>query len=94
MHESAGKDAFASTMAKVNEGAAWDVESVVPAVRVLVLPRVLDPLEDLEEGLEFDLSIRQLNFFESTLVSFAPAFRLAHDIHKNQKRVSDVKDGD
>ena len=71
-------------MTKVNEGTTWDIEGVVPAVRVLVLPGFLDPLEDLEERFEFNLSIRQLYVLESALVSLASAFRLSHTINKNQ----------
>ena len=48
-------------MTQVNESAAWYVECVVPAVGILVLPRLLDPLEDLEEGLKFDFTVRQVD---------------------------------
>ena len=44
-------------MSKVDKGAAGDIECIVPTVRVLVLPRLLDPLKDLEEGLELNLTV-------------------------------------
>ena len=44
-------------MAKVNKSTTWDIKCVVPAVWVLVLLADLDPLEDLVEGLEFNLTI-------------------------------------
>ena len=63
-------------MTKVNKSTTWDIEGVVPAVRVFVLPCFLDPFEDLEERLKFYLSIGQLNVFESALISLAPALSL------------------
>ena len=48
-------------MTQVNESAAWYVECVVPAVGIFVLPRLLDPLEDLEEGLKFNFTVRQID---------------------------------
>lgn len=57
VHHSSRKDPLSCAMSEVDEGATWVVEGVVPAVRVLILIRLLDPLEDLEERLEFDLAI-------------------------------------
>ena len=84
MHEGAGEDAFTSAVAKVAEDATGVVESVVPAVRVLVLPRLLDPLEDLEERLELDLSIGQVDVFEAAFVTFSPASKLFTQKNKSE----------
>ena len=40
------------------------VEGIVPAVRVFVFPRLLNPLEDLEEGPELDLTISQAGLLQ------------------------------
>lgn len=49
VHQGCGQNAFARPMAEVNESAAGHIERIMPAVRVLVLPRALDPLENLEK---------------------------------------------
>jgi hypothetical protein len=64
-------------VAQVDEGATWDVEGVMPAVRVLILECLLNPFEDLEERLEFDLAVCQVDVFEAALVSLAPTFSLS-----------------
>ena len=63
-------------MTKVNEGATGDIKGIVPAIRVLVLPRPLDPLEDLEEGLELDLAVSQVDILEATFSPLTPALQL------------------
>ena len=60
----------------------------MPAVRIFVLPRFLDPLEDLEEGLKFDLTIRQIYIFESALVSFTSTFKLKKTKMNKQKAMA------
>ena len=60
-------------MAEVDEGATWDIECIVPAIRIFVLPLSLDPLEDLEEGTAFNLSICQAGSVKAALVSFISA---------------------
>ena len=55
-------------MTQVNESATWHVECVVPAVGILVLPRLLDPLEDLEEGLEFNLTVSEADVLEAFVI--------------------------
>ena len=76
VHHGSGQDSLACAMAQIDEGATGDVECVMPAVRVFVLPRLLDPFEDLKERLELDLAIRQVNVLQTTLVSFTSAFKL------------------
>ena len=71
-------------MAKVAEGATGDIECVVPAVWVFVLPLLLDPLEDLEERLELDLSIGQVDVFEAAFVTFSPASKLFTQKNKSE----------
>ena len=73
MHECSCKDAFTSAVPKVTEGATGNVKGIVPAVGVFILPRMLDPLENLEEGIELDLSIGQFDALETFSVAFAPA---------------------
>ena len=76
MHHGSRQNALACTMAQIDKGATRDVERVMPAVRVFVLPRLLDPFEHLEERLELNLAIRQVNVFQTTLVSLTSAFKL------------------
>ena len=76
VHHGSGQDPLARAMAQIDEGATRDVERVMPAVRVFVLPRFLDPLEDLKERLELNLAIRQVYILQTTLVSFTSAFKL------------------
>ena len=63
-------------MAQVNESTAWHVECVMPAVRVFVPPSLLDPLEDLEERLEFNFAVSQIDVLEPTLVTLSTTFKL------------------
>ena len=63
-------------MTQVNESAAWHVECVVPAVGILVLPCLLDPLEDLEEGLKFDFTVRQVDALQTAFVTLSSTFKL------------------
>ena len=63
-------------MAQVNESSAWHIECVVPAVRVFVLPRLLNPLEDLEEGFKFYFTVRQIDALQTALVTLSPTFEL------------------
>ena len=63
-------------MAQVDERATRVIKRVVPAVWVLVLVRLLNPLEDLEERLELNLTVGQEDVFESLFVSFSPTFLL------------------
>ena len=76
MHERARKDAFPTAVPQVNEGATRVVKGIVPAVGVLIFPGGLDPLEDLEEGLEFDLTVRQADVFVALLVALPTTLRL------------------
>ena len=76
MHERARKDAFPTAVPQVNEGATRVVKGIVPAVGVLIFPGGLDPLEDLEEGLEFDLTVRQLDVLEPALGPLPPTLFL------------------
>ena len=76
MHECTGKDTLSSTVTKVDEGAARDIVGIMPAVRILIFVSLLDPLEDLEERLEFNLSIGQVNLFQATLASLTSTFNL------------------
>ena len=71
-------------MSKVDKGTAWNIVGVVPAVGVLVLIRLLDPFEDLEEGLELNLTIRQIDTFKATLRTLTPAFNLI----KNKRKLT------
>jgi len=77
VHKRSSKNSLASAVAQVDEGATWDVEGVVPAVRVLILEGLLNPLEDLEERFEFDLAVGQVDIFQAALVSLTPTFSLA-----------------
>ena len=76
MHECTGKDTLSSTVTKVDEGAARDIVGIMPAVRILIFVSLLDPLEDLEERLEFNLSIGQVNLLQATLASLTSTFNL------------------
>ena len=87
MHERSGENSFACTVAKVNKRAAWDIEGVVPAVRVFVLPRLLNPLEHLVERLEFDLSIGELNLPQIFIVSLLATLDLRTRV-KNTRLVT------
>ena len=70
MHQGSRQDSFAGSVAKVDEGATGDIECIMPAIRIFVLPLSLDPLEDLEEGMAFNLPICQVSCFKAALVSF------------------------
>ena len=59
MHQSCRKDAFARAMTQVYEGAPLHIECIVPAVRILVLPGLLDPSEERDQGLKLDLAVGQ-----------------------------------
>ena len=48
----------------------------MPAVRVLVLPYLLDPLEHLEERLKFNLAICQADLFEAFFLALSSTFGL------------------
>ena len=48
----------------------------MPAIRILILPCLLDPLEDLEEGLELNLAISQVDALQAAFRALAPAFHL------------------
>ena len=63
-------------MAQVDESTAGRIERVVPAVRVLVPERLLDPLEHLEERLELYLAVGQVNLLEASFVAFPPTLGL------------------
>ena len=76
MHECTSKDTLSSTVTQVDEGAARDVVGIVPAVRILIFVSLLDPLEDLEERLEFNLSIGQVNLLQAALISLTSTFIL------------------
>ena len=76
VHEGARQYSLARAVTNVNERAAWYIESVVPAVWILVLIRLLDPFEHLEERLEFDLTVRQADVLEALLVALPPTLRL------------------
>ena len=76
MHECTGKDTLSSTVTQVDEGAARDIVGIMPAVRILIFVSLLDPLEDLEERLEFNLSIGQVNLLQATLASLTSTFNL------------------
>lgn len=75
-------------MPKVDKSAAGDIEGIVPAVRVSVLPFFLYPLDALVEGREFNLAIRQINVFQSSLVPFTPALRLKKEIQSDASGAS------
>ena len=81
MHECTGKDTLSSTVTQVDEGAARDVVGIVPAVWILIFVSLLDPLEDLEERLEFNLSIGQVNLLQAALTSLTSTFNL-HNIQQ------------
>ena len=68
-------------MTQINESAAWNIECIVPAVRIFVLPCLLNPLEDLEERLEFNFAVSQIDVLEPTLVTLSTTFKL-HRIDK------------
>ena len=76
MHECTGKDTLSSTVTQVDEGAARDIVGIMPAVRILIFVSLLDPLEDLEERLEFNLSIGQVNLLQAALTSLTSTFNL------------------
>ena len=63
-------------MTQVDESATWHVECVVPAVGILVLPRLLDPLEDLEEGLKFNFTVCQVDTLQTAFVTLSSTFKL------------------
>ena len=63
-------------MAQVNKCTAWHVECIMPAIRVFVPPSLLDPLEDLEERLEFNFTISQIDALQTTLITLSPTFKL------------------
>ena len=81
VHKCGRQNALACSVSKVNECASWVVEGVVPTVRVFVFVGFLDPLEDLEEGLELDLTVGEVDVLQAALVSLPPALRL--DKNKN-----------
>ena len=76
VHESAWKYTFPCSMANVHKCTTRDIKCVVPAVRVLVLPCLLDPFEHLEEWLKFDLAICQADLFEAFLMALSSTFGL------------------
>ena len=76
MHECTGKYTLSSTVTQVDEGAARDVIGIVPTVWILIFVSLLDPLEDLEERLEFNLSIGQVNLLQAALISLTSTFIL------------------
>ena len=82
MHEGASEDSFASAVAQVDESAPWHIKRIVPAVRVFVLPSLLNPLENLEEALEFNLSVGQTDLLQSFFVALAATF----DLTRRQKK--------
>lgn len=57
--QSAGKDSLACAVAQIDEGTARHIERIMPAVRILIFVRPLDPLEDLEKGVELELTVRE-----------------------------------
>ena len=65
-------------MSKVDESTSRVVEGIMPAIRVFVLVGFLDPLEDLEEGLELDLAVRQTDLFQVAFVSLFSTLDLVH----------------
>lgn len=68
-------------MAEVNKSAAWDIEGVVPAVGVFVLLCLLDPLKDLEEGLELYFAVGEVDLFQATLVTLTSALGLSTAVY-------------
>ena len=71
-------------MAEVDEGAAWVIEGIMLALRVIVLILLLDPSEDLAKRSKLDLAISQANFFEAFLVALSPTLCLQNtDCHSN-----------
>ena len=69
-------------MAQVDKSAAWYIKRIVPAVCVFVLPSLLDPLENLEEAFEFNLSVGQTDLLQSFFVALAATF----DLTRRQKK--------
>ena len=76
MHESSAKNSFACSVTKVDKSSSWHVVRIVPTIGVFVLISLLDPFENLEERLEFDLAIGQVNIFETSFVTLLSAFFL------------------
>ena len=59
----------------------------MPAIRVIVFERLLNPLEYLEERFKLNLAICEVDVFEAALVSFTPTFRLNQDDKNSQVRL-------
>ena len=77
MHHHTRKDSFPSAVAEVNKGTSWQIKGVVPAVRVLILPLLLNPFKDLMERLVLDFSVSQISRLYAFLLSFTSTFLLA-----------------
>ena len=60
-------------MTKINEGASWLVERIVPAMWVVPLLSLLNPLEDLKDAFERDLTVRQRDIFHALLFPLVSA---------------------
>ena len=79
MHESSREDTFTCSVAEVDESAARHIESIVPAVRIVVFVGFLDPSEDLDKRIEFNLTIGQVGTFLPARIALASALLLRHN---------------
>ena len=69
MHESARQNTFTCSVAKVDESAARHIESIVPAVWIVVFVSLLDPSEDLDKRIELNLTISQVDIFLTACIA-------------------------
>ena len=74
MHHGCRKDPFASAMTQIYKVATRNVKGIMPALVVLVLPCLLNPLEHLEERLEFYFAVGQGDLIETASIPFHPTF--------------------
>ena len=77
MGESRPEQAFPRPVTQIDESASRCVESIVPAVGILVLPGTLDPLDDLEEAVELHLTVGQRRVNYATLSALSRARNVA-----------------
>ena len=75
-------------MAKVDERATGIVKSVMPAVRVFVLPGALDPLEYFAEAIKLDLSVSQVHTLQPALSSLPSALLLISATHEMKQHAA------
>ena len=76
-------------MANIDERASWYVERIMPTVGILVLLSLLNPLEDLEEGLEFNLTIGKADVLEAFVISLFPTLLLNRNENNGLARGSE-----